>query len=110
MQLHEYGNYLNVGFPTTVSVSSAFLKQCMNDPEKAKHLEKNLVALPECAKSAVAGMYGADKAVASTLENCSKGEQGFMYDIIQQNFLAGNSNSMMEEERQANIPISSHPS
>lgn len=39
----------------------------MNDPEKAKHLEENLAALPECAKSAVAGMYGADKAVASTL-------------------------------------------
>lgn len=82
----------------------------MNDPEKAKYLEENLAALPECAKSAVAGMYGADKAVASTLENCSKEEHRFVYDIIRQNFLVANSNSMMEEERQANIPISSHPS
>lgn len=30
------------GIPTTISVSSAFLKKCMNDPEKAKYLEENL--------------------------------------------------------------------
>ena len=46
------------GVPTTVSVSSAFLKKCMNDPEKAKYLEENLAALPDCAKSAVAGCQG----------------------------------------------------
>ena len=46
------------GVPTTVSVSSAFLKKCMNDPEKATYLEENLAALPECAKSAVAGCQG----------------------------------------------------
>lgn len=46
------------GVPTTVSVSSAFLKKCMNDPEKAKYLEENLAALPDCAKSAVAGCRG----------------------------------------------------
>lgn len=46
------------GVPTTVSVSSAFLKQCMNDPEKAKYLEENLAVLPDCAKSAVAGCRG----------------------------------------------------
>ena len=44
--------------PTTVSVSSAFLKKCMNDPEKAKYLEENLAAIPDCAKSAVAGCQG----------------------------------------------------
>ncbi len=49
------------------------------------------------------GMYGADKAVASALENCSKEEQGFVYGIIRQNFLVENSKSMTEEERQANI-------
>ena len=32
------------GVPTTVSVSSAFLQKCMNDPEKAKYLEENLAA------------------------------------------------------------------
>ena len=30
----------------------------MNDPEKATYLEENLAALPECAKSAVAGCQG----------------------------------------------------
>ena len=54
---------------------------------------------------AYSGMYGADKAVASALENCSKEEQGFVYDIIRQNFLVGNNGSMTEEERQANISL-----
>ena len=35
------------GVPTTISVSSAFLKKCMNGPEKAKYLEENLAALPD---------------------------------------------------------------
>ena len=39
------------GVPTTVSVSSAFLKKCMNDPEKAKYLEENLAAIPDSVKS-----------------------------------------------------------
>ncbi|MEY8425367.1 DUF6033 family protein [Lachnospiraceae bacterium 38-14] len=46
------------GVPTTVSVSGAFLKKCMNDPEKAKYLEENLAAIPDCAKSAVVGCRG----------------------------------------------------
>ena len=33
------------GVPTTVSVSGAFLKKCMDDPEKAKYLEENLAAM-----------------------------------------------------------------
>lgn len=41
------------GVPTSVSVSSAFLKKCMNDPEKAKYLEENLAAIPDCVKSLV---------------------------------------------------------
>ena len=39
------------GVPTTVSVSSAFLQKCMNDPEKAKYLEENLAAILDCVKS-----------------------------------------------------------
>ena len=39
------------GVPTTVSVSSAFLKKCMDDPEKAKYLEENLAAIPDSVKS-----------------------------------------------------------
>lgn len=46
------------GVPTTVSVSGAFLKKCMNDPEKAAYLEENLAAIPECAKMAVNGSLG----------------------------------------------------
>lgn len=57
-------SYMNTGLtsmqgvPTTVSVSSAFLKKCMNDPEKAKYLEENLAAIPDCAKIAVNGSLG----------------------------------------------------
>ena len=39
------------GIPTTVTVSGVFLKKCMNDPEKAKYLEENLAAIPDCVKS-----------------------------------------------------------
>lgn len=46
------------GVPTTVSVSGAFLKKCMNDPEKAKYLEENLAALPDCASYAVSHAQG----------------------------------------------------
>ncbi len=46
------------GVPTTVSVSGAFLKKCMDDPEKAKYLEENLAALPECASYAVSHAQG----------------------------------------------------
>ena len=63
-------------------------------------IDKSLNNLP-----AYSGMYGADKAVASALENCGKEDQGFVYDIIRQNFLVGNSGSMTEEERQANISL-----
>lgn len=46
------------GVPTTVSVSGAFLKKCMNDPEKAKYLEENLAAIPDCASYAVSHAQG----------------------------------------------------
>lgn len=46
------------GVPTTVSVSSAFLKKCMNDPEKAAYLEENLAAIPNCAAYAVSHARG----------------------------------------------------
>ena len=50
-------------------------------------------------------MYDVDKTISSSLENCSKEEQGFVYDIIRENFLIGNGSSMSEEERQANISL-----
>lgn len=46
------------GVPTTVSVSGAFLKKCMNDPEKAKYLEENLAALPDCVSYAKSHALG----------------------------------------------------
>ncbi len=45
------GKVFMQGIPTTVSVSGAFLKKCMKDPEKAKYLEENLAAIPDCVKS-----------------------------------------------------------
>lgn len=54
---------------------------------------------------AYSGMYEADKTIAAALENCTKEEQAFVYDIIRQNFLVGNSGSVTEEERQANIAL-----
>ncbi len=62
--LQDKYSYMNTGttsmqgVPTTVSVSSAFLKKCMDDPEKAKYLEENLAALPECASYAVSHAQG----------------------------------------------------
>lgn len=55
--LQEKYHYMNTGktsmfgIPTTVTVSGAFLKKCMNDPENAKYLEENLAAIPNCVKS-----------------------------------------------------------
>ena len=68
--------------------------------EEIQHMDKSANDLP-----AYSGMYDADKAVASAVENCSKEEQGFVYDIIRQNFLVENNGSMTEEERQANISL-----
>lgn len=78
---------------------SANAKQAAFDKEVVQ-LDKKANYLPEYS-----GMYGADKAVATAVENCSKEEQAFVYDIIRQNFLIGNSGSMSEEERQANISL-----
>ena len=57
-------SYMNTGITsmqgvqTTVSVSGIFLKKCMNDPQKAKYLEENLAALPDCASYAVSHSQG----------------------------------------------------
>lgn len=39
------------GIKTTVAVSGAFIEKCANDPEKAKFLEENLAAIPNCMLS-----------------------------------------------------------
>lgn len=64
------------------------------------HIDKSAGYLP-----AYSGMCDVDRAISSALENCNKEEQEFVYDIIRQNFLVGNSSSMSEEERQANISL-----
>ena len=57
--LQEKYSYMNTGktsmqgVPVTVSVSEAFLKKCMDNPEKAAYLEENLSAIPECIKRSV---------------------------------------------------------
>lgn len=64
------------------------------------HLDRSASHLPEYS-----GIYEADKTIATAVENCSKEEQGFVYNIIRQNFLVSNTSSMTEEERQANISL-----
>lgn len=64
------------------------------------HMDKSAGYLP-----AYSGMVDADRAISSALENCSKEEQEFVYDIIRQNFLIDNGGSMSEEERLANISL-----
>lgn len=59
--LQEKYSYMNAGIvsmkgiPTTVSVSPAFLKKCMDNPEKAAFLEENLAAIPQCTERSIAG-------------------------------------------------------
>lgn len=73
--------------------NAAFQKEIKQYDRSASHLP------------AYSGMYAADKAVASAVEHCSKEEQGFVYDIIRQNFLIESRGSMTEAERQANISL-----
>ena len=51
------------------------------------------------------GIYNTDKAVAAAVEGCTKEERIFVYGIINSNFLMGNTSSLTEEERQANIAL-----
>lgn len=74
-------------------------KQAAFDSEIVQ-FDRKVNYLPEYS-----GMYGADKTVATAVENCSKEEQAFVYDIIRQNFLIKNSSYLTEEERQANISL-----
>ena len=62
--LQEKYDYMNKGtvsmqgVPTTVTVSSAFLEKCKDDPQKAAWLEENLATIPNCAKMAVGACLG----------------------------------------------------
>ncbi len=64
------------------------------------HLDRSANDMPEYS-----GIYAADKTIATSVENCSKDEKAFVYDIIRKNFLVDNAGSMTEEERQANISL-----
>ena len=85
---------------------SAKGKRAIQLKEK-NEFEQNIVQVDKSADDlpAYSGMYDVDKTISSSIENCSKEEQGFVYDIIRQNFLVGNTGSMTEEERQANISL-----
>lgn len=62
--LQEKYSYMNTGVnmihgvSTSVDFSSAFLKKCMKDPQKAAFLEENLAAIPNCVKMAKSGCIG----------------------------------------------------
>ena len=63
-QLQDKYDYMNAGtvsmkgVPTTVSVSSAFLKKCMDDPEKSSILEEKMKAIPKCNEIALSRCQG----------------------------------------------------
>ena len=82
--LQEKYSYMNTGttamygVPTTVNISSAFLKKCMNNPEKAAWLEENLAAIPNCAKSAVEYTKGMQGSPVMTYFSVSVDENGNM--------------------------------
>ena len=62
--LQEKYSYMNTGktsmqgVPVTVSVSGAFLKKCMDNPEKAAWLEENMAAIPKCNEIALSRCLG----------------------------------------------------
>lgn len=62
--LQEKYSYMNTGktsiegIPTSVNVSSAFLKKCMDNPEKAAWLEENMAAIPKCNEIALSRCQG----------------------------------------------------
>lgn len=62
--LQDKYSYMNTGtksmqgVPVSVNVSSAFLRKCMNDPEKAAYLEENLAAIPDCVSYAKSHALG----------------------------------------------------
>ena len=80
--LQEKYSYMNTGttsmegVPVTVSVSGAFLKTCMNNPEKAAYLEENLVAIPNCIKRSVEYTKTMPGNSVMTYCNVSFGENG----------------------------------
>ena len=78
---------------------SAKGKRAIQLKEK-NEFEQDIVQVDKSADDlpAYSGMYDVDKTISSSLENCSKEEQGFVYDIIRENFLIGNGSSMSEEE------------
>lgn len=72
--LQEKYSYMNAGkismhgVPTIVSVSSAFLKKCMDNPEKAAWLEENLAAFPKGNEIALSRCQGTLTNISYTID------------------------------------------
>lgn len=64
------------GVPINVNVSGAFLKKCMDDPQKAAYLEENLAAIPDCVNYAVNYTKGMPGSPVMTYANYSIDENG----------------------------------
>ena len=62
--LQKKYDYINAGIvsikgvPTSVSVSSGFLKRCMDNPEKSSMLEEKMKAIPKCNEIALSRCQG----------------------------------------------------
>lgn len=96
------------GEPVEVTISEEGLKSLTeNANTKQRAFDEEIIALDRKASHLpkYSGLFEVDKTIATVLENCTKEEKGFVYDIIRQNFLVENANGMTEEERQANISL-----
>ena len=80
--LQEKYAYMNTGttfmqgVPTTVTVSSVFLRKCNADSEKAAYLEENLAAIPQCIRDSVNYIKGAPGSPVMTYCNISIDDSG----------------------------------
>ncbi len=87
--IDEYSKYLQgkyeymnagetsmAGVPVSVNVSPAFLKKCVNDPEKAKYLEENLRVIPDCVNSLRKAVSAAPGSPVVTYANYNIDENG----------------------------------
>ena len=85
---NEYAKYLSekyayfrktasvYGVPTTITVSSAYLQKCADDPKEAEILERNLAAVPECTKQGEARLKMAPGSPVTTYRNVFIDENG----------------------------------
>ena len=69
------------GVPTTITVSSAYLQKCVNDPEEAKVLEGNLAAVPEATRLGESRLKAAPGSPVTTYRHVTIDENGHISSV-----------------------------